>query len=76
MLEPKDDNRVARLAKLDNPDAVVRELFRAVLSRDPTPDERTRMVKQLRDAPEPSRNRLIGQMVWAMLASMEFGINH
>jgi hypothetical protein len=74
LLQPKPGNLVHRLAKLKNAD-VADELYPAVLTRRPTAEERATVAKLLaKHANE--REAAIGRLAWALLASMEFGVNH
>ena len=74
LLPPRAGNLTARLAALSNPDAVADELFAAVLTRRPTPDERTDVSVALKAAKD--RQPALGELVWALLASAEFRFNH
>ncbi len=74
LLRPKAGNFFARAAKL--PDAEAAEsLFLAILSRKPTASERDAVVRLLAKHPD-TRAETISRAAWAMLASMEFGVNH
>ncbi len=74
LLKPKAGNLVDRVSKLPDAEAVD-ELFLAILSRKPSADERTGITKMLAKHPE-KRAEAIGRVAWALLASMEFGVNH
>jgi len=74
MMKAKPGNLVERAAKLSDAEAV-EELYLAVLSRKPTVDEKTLVAKVLARHPD-SRTEAVGRIVWALLASMEFGVNH
>ena len=74
LLKPKTGNLVDRVAKLPDAEAVD-ELFLAILSRKPTADERTAITKMLAKHPD-KRAEAIGRVAWALLATMEFGVNH
>jgi hypothetical protein len=74
LLRPKAGNLVERAAKL--PDAeVAGVLYLAVLSRTPSAEERDAVAKLIAKHPD-GRAEAIGRAAWAMLASMEFGVNH
>ncbi len=51
-------------------------LFLATLSRLPTADESTRMLKHLQDTDAATRRQALGDMFWALLNSAGFGLNH
>jgi hypothetical protein len=74
LLKPKAGNLVERLAARPD-DQVAEELYLAVLSRKPTADETATVVKVLKKdaARKPDA---VGRLAWALLASMEFGVNH
>jgi hypothetical protein len=66
--------RAAALAKPADPAAVADELFVAVLSRPPTPDEVTDVADALKGATD--RPAAVADLVWALIASSEFRFNH
>jgi len=70
----KPGNLVERVAKLDD-DTATNELYLAVLSRKPTEPERAAVTKLLAKHKD-KRAEAIGRVAWALLASMEFGVNH
>ncbi len=70
----KPGNLVERATKLDDT-AATDELYLAVLTRKPTADERVAVAKLLAKHPD-KRAEAIGRVAWALLASMEFGVNH
>ncbi len=73
-LRPAPGNSVEVLSKLDPPAAAER-LYLTVLSRPPTADERAEVERLLSDA-GGERTRAIGNVMWALLASTEFCLNH
>ena len=74
LLKPAPGNLVERAAKL--PDAAaVDALYLAILSRAPSTDERAAVARVLAKHPD-ARADAIGRVAWALLASMEFGVNH
>ena len=74
LLKAKPGNLVERLANL--PDSrVAEELYLAVLSRKPTPEEAVAVGKVLARHAD-RKAEAIGRAAWALLASMEFGVNH
>ncbi|MFM8272409.1 MAG: DUF1553 domain-containing protein, partial [Gemmata sp.] len=74
LLKPKPGNLVDRVAKLPAA-AAVDELYLAVLAREPSPAERDACSKVLARHPD-KRPEALGRVAWALLASMEFGVNH
>jgi hypothetical protein len=72
LLKPKAGNLVDRLAKLEQP---AEELYLAVLTRKPTADETATVKSYLSKLPNKKAEAL-GKLVWALLASTEFGVNH
>lgn len=74
LLKPKAGNLVERAAKLSDADATD-ALYLAVLSRKPSAEERVAAAKVLAKHPD-RRAEAVGRVAWALLASMEFGVNH
>jgi hypothetical protein len=73
-LTPRASNLIDRLGKLSDEQAA-EELYLAILTRLPWGDERGAVVKHLRKH-TADRNRALGNLAWALLASTEFGVNH
>jgi hypothetical protein len=74
LIAPTGGNLADRLAKITDTDAFADELFVSVLSRRPTADEKKDVADALRNAKD--RNIVIGELVWALVASAEFRFNH
>ncbi len=74
LLKPTAGNLVERVAKLSDTDATD-ALYVAILSRKPSADERTAIGKVLAKHPD-KRAEALARVAWALLASMEFGVNH
>jgi hypothetical protein len=74
MLEPKAGNLVDRLAKETDARKLAEELYLSVLSRMPDGDE----VADVTAALGRSKDRLamVKELVWGLLASTEFGVDH
>lgn len=74
-LSPRKGNLVERLAATSEPDQLAGELYLSVLTRQPTSAERAEvaafLAKQASDRP-----KAVGQLVWALLTSTEFCVNH
>jgi len=75
MLKPRSGNLVDRLSKLKSAEAIAVELYLAVLSRRPTEDE-TKIVAEHLTANDTDKTKAVGQLVWSLLASTEFCLNH
>ncbi|HEY7423686.1 MAG TPA: DUF1553 domain-containing protein, partial [Gemmataceae bacterium] len=74
-LKPQPGNLVDRLGKLPAADAVAEDLYLSVLTRLPTPEERTEVAGYLaRHAGR--RAEALQHLAWALLASTEFCVNH
>ncbi|HWE02483.1 MAG TPA: DUF1553 domain-containing protein [Tepidisphaeraceae bacterium] len=74
-LQPEPGNLAGKLSKIDDPKALADELYLSVLTRSPTDDERADVAAFLtKHAAE--RDKAIGEMEWALLASTEFCVNH
>ena len=74
LLKPRPGNLVDRLAKLPDEKAA-EELYLAVLARRPAGAEVDTVVKILKKYPDRKADAA-GRLAWALLASMEFGVNH
>lgn len=72
LLRPKPGNLADRLAKLPG-EAVAAELYLAVLSREPTADEAATVARVIKKTDRPDA---VARLAWALLASVEFGVNH
>jgi hypothetical protein len=84
-LQPSADRLVGRLSAQSNPEALAEELYLALLSRRPTPDEKAEvadyLAKRTADLPkdkDPAKERVaaIQELAWAVIASTEFRFNH
>ncbi|MBN9122443.1 MAG: DUF1553 domain-containing protein [Planctomycetes bacterium] len=74
LLKPAPNNLVGRATKLSDADATD-SLYLAILSRKPSDEERAAVRKMLAKHPD-KRSESLGRVAWALLASMEFGVNH
>ncbi|MDA1015509.1 MAG: DUF1549 domain-containing protein [Planctomycetota bacterium] len=70
-----EDNLTARLAKVDDTQAIVRTLVRSVFSREPSVSELDELSKFLSKS-TASRASACEQLVWALITSAEFRFNH
>jgi hypothetical protein len=75
LLAPASGNLVDRLSKLSDPDAVADELYVSVLTRTPTPAEKAE-IRELLGVKTIEKQKLLGHMVWALVSSTEFCLNH
>jgi hypothetical protein len=74
LLKPQDGNLAERLKKLESK-GIADELYLSILSRKPSAQESAVVTKVLTKAGE-KKPEAIGRLIWALLASMEFGVNH
>jgi hypothetical protein len=73
LLTPRDDNLAARLVAIPDPDERVHQAFAAAFGRPPDPDELRECSHYLATrSPEAG----VKQLLWAMLSSAEFQLNH
>jgi hypothetical protein len=61
---------------VDDPTAMVDELFLSSLSRYPKSHEQAELVKLLKDAPPEERRELLEDITWGIFSSREFIFNH
>ncbi len=74
-MKPQSDNLIGRLEKLEAADAFTDELFLSVLSRYPEDEERQAVVQYLASRND-DRSRAVSNLVWSLMASTEFCVNH
>lgn len=79
-LKPAGQNLIANLAKIDNADAIVDNLYWTVHSRSPTEAERRvardYLLKGTGDKASADKPTILGELAWALLSSNEFRFNH
>lgn len=75
LLKPVETNLVARLAKIDDPRQLTDELFLSVLVRLPAEEERAAVLAYL-EQNSSRRDVALGHVLWGMLSSIEFCVNH
>jgi hypothetical protein len=74
LLVPKSGNLMDRAASL--PDAAVAdELYRNILTREPTDEERSAANDYLAKQND-RRTAALADLAWSLLASTEFAVNH
>jgi hypothetical protein len=80
LAEATDPNRGPLLGALQAPlfsdDDRLSTLFLATLSREPTAEERTLFMKHLQERPASDRAKSYSDVLWALLNSAEFVLNH
>ncbi|MCH2063870.1 MAG: DUF1549 and DUF1553 domain-containing protein [Roseibacillus sp.] len=74
-LQPREQNLASRLARMESPDAIAKELYCAVLCRLPEEDEREELSAYLETHHE-RRTAAVVDLIWALLTSTEFRLNH
>jgi len=75
LLTPKAGNLVDRLMKIDDTGKFADELYLSVLSRKPLPAE-AKIVTDVLTRHNGKREVASRKLAWALLTSMEFGVNH
>ncbi len=75
LLKPEPGNLVHRLLPMTDSHALTEELFLSVFTRPPTDDERAAVADYLKQN-SARRETALSHVVWSMLASMEFYVNH
>ena len=74
-LKPSAGNLAERLVKHTDAAALAEELYVSVLSRPPTDDEKKDVADYVAKRAD-QREKAVGNLIWSLLASNEFGINH
>jgi hypothetical protein len=74
LLLPVEGNLADRLAKQDTPDGLAEELYLSVLSRFPDEAEKELVRGYLQK--QPDRPTAVSNLIWSLLASTEFCLNH
>lgn len=75
LLKPRSGNLTDRLSKVESPSTLADKLFMAILSRSPSDEDRSTVTEFLEKNAE-HRTEAISQLVWSLLASTEFCLNH
>ena len=75
LFKPRDGNLAERLVQESDSAKLAETLYLTVLSRTPTPDEAADVAKYLA-AHADDRAKSAGQLIWALIASTEFCVNH
>lgn len=75
LLKPNEGNVIDRVSKTPDNRQAVEELFISVFSRMPTAEEQSALVSYL-EKNAPRREATLGHILWGMLSSIEFCVNH
>ena len=75
LLQPRDGNLAVRLVRETDSNQRAELLYLALLSRRPSPDEVKAVDRHLVESGADSR-RAVSQLIWALLTSTEFCVNH
>lgn len=76
LLKPRQANLVDRLSKQSDVGSLANGMFLSVLSRYPTEEDVTDVKEYLKDKEGNKRSEALGHLVWALLSSTEFCVNH
>ena len=80
LLERKPGNLIDRLCSISDEEQMIEELFLTVLSRPPTKDDVTDISNYLKEAGSDDTDEKkaisLGQIIWALLSTTEFCLNH
>lgn len=80
LFESRPGNLTDRLSKVADPNQLAEDLYLTVLVRRPADDERAEVSAYLSRPPntgsETQRANAVRQLVWALVASTEFSLNH
>jgi hypothetical protein len=74
-IKPETENLSARLLKESDAAKLADELYVAVLSREPTTEEQQEVANFLASRAE-RREKAVSSLIWALVASNEFCVNH
>jgi hypothetical protein len=74
-LSPSGTNLVGRLSTLENRSELAEELYLGLYSRRPTGEERDEVARFI-ERRSDERTSALQELVWALLASVEFRFNH
>jgi hypothetical protein len=74
-LKPREGNLADRLMKLDDVGKLAEELYLSVVTRLPEAEEQMLVAEHLAKHGD-GRDKAVGQLIWALLASNEFGVGH
>lgn len=72
----RNANLMDRLVKLKDDAQITDELFLSILTRLPSLEERTEVIKMLQTTPASQRQATLSELSWSLLTSVEFRFNH
>ncbi len=75
LLNPRDGNLTEQLVNETDSAKLADRLYLAVLTRTPSSEEVADVAKYLASH-AADRAKAVGQLIWALVASTEFGVNH
>ncbi len=75
-LNPAGTNLTARLKELTDPAACAEELYLAIFTRRPAPEETADVIAYLEQESKSDRTAAVQELAWAMLTSAEFRFEH
>lgn len=75
LLKPRDGNLTDRLVREADSKRVADQLYLAILSRKPSPEEQAEVVAHLTTRGD-DRTKAATELIWALVASTEFCVNH
>ncbi len=75
-LNTRNANLMDRLVKLKDDSQLTDDLFLSILTRLPSLEERTEVIKMLQATPAPQRQNTLSEIAWSLLTSVEFRFNH
>lgn len=71
------NSRISKLLEANTPnEKIVEELYLSALSRFPSGEEKSKILKVLNEAAEKERRAVVEDLYWAVLSSKEFLFNH
>ncbi|MDA7527994.1 DUF1549 and DUF1553 domain-containing protein [bacterium] len=74
-LRTSDDRLIGELKKIESSEIAVEKVYQSIFCREPTEVEKQALLQYL-DRDQESKETVLQQVVWALLASPEFRFNH
>ncbi|HQR05488.1 MAG TPA: DUF1549 domain-containing protein [Gemmatales bacterium] len=75
-LSIRNANLMDRLTRMKDEAQITDDLFLSILTRLPSQEERTEVIKMLQAAPAAQRHTTLSELTWSLLTSVEFRFNH